>query len=80
MTVESCNFPNPHQPDKWALFCRNKKVCLQWYKRHINSRLLAGVKHLKFSGVYHQWKVSEKVKIKGSRKKEGHSEECLIVE
>lgn len=55
-------------------------MCLQWYKRHINSRLLAGVKHLKFSGVYHPWNVSVKVKIKGSRKGERHGEERLIVE
>lgn len=79
MTLESCSFPNPHQLDKWALFCRNKKVCLQWYKRHINSRLLTGVKHLKFGGVCHQWDVSVKVKIKGPRKGEGHGEAYLIV-
>lgn len=29
MTLECCSFPNFHQVDKWALFCRNKKVGLQ---------------------------------------------------
>lgn len=79
MTLECCHYLNPHQLDKWALFCRNKKVCSLSYKRHSNSRLLAGGKHLKFSGVYHQWDMSVKVKIKGSRKGEGHSGEYLIV-
>lgn len=52
---------------------------LQSFKRPSISRLQADMKHLEFSGVYHQQYVSVKVKIKGSKGGEGQSEEEIIV-